>query len=318
MAQSRAEPRSAHVPLRGAAVPQALRRTLRAMRREWSAYLFLAPGLLLFSVFTLFALGFALYLTFHQWSIIEPDKAFVGLQNYRDMATDTDFRNSVLNTAYFTGGSVPFTMLIGLALALLLNQPLPGRGLLRTMYFLPAVTPFVVLSIIWKWLYNGDFGLFNYYLLKAHVIDKPLLFLSDKHLAMPSVILMTVWSGVGFSMIVYLAGLQGIPAELYDAAKVDGAGALARLRYITIPLLAPTTLFLLVMGIIGSFQVFTQIFVMTSGGPVDRTTTVVYYIYQAAFQNYEMGYASTLAFGLFAMLFVFTVIQLSLYRREDS
>jgi len=288
------------------------------MRKEWSAYLFLAPGLLLFSVFTVFALGFAFYLTFHQWSIIEPDKPFIGLDNYRDMLADKDFRKSVVNTAYFTGASVPLTMLIGLGLALLLNQPLRGRWVLRTFYFLPVVTPFVVVAIIWKWLYNGDFGLFNYYLLKSHLIDQPLLWLSDKDLAMPAVVLMSVWSGVGFSMIVYLAGLQGIPAELHEAARVDGAGPLQRLRHVTIPMLAPTTLFLLVMGIIGSFQVFTQIFVMTSGGPVKRTTTMVYYIYESAFKFYEMGYASTLAFGLFALLFVFTLIQLRLYRRSDS
>jgi len=288
------------------------------MRKEWSAYLFLAPGLLLFSVFTVFALGFAFYLTFHQWSIIEPDKPFIGLDNYRDMLADKDFRKSVVNTAYFTGASVPLTMLIGLGLALLLNQPLRGRWVLRTFYFLPVVTPFVVVAIIWKWLYNGDFGLFNYYLLKSHLIDQPLLWLSDKDLAMPAVVLMSVWSGVGFSMIVYLAGLQGIPAELHEAARVDGAGPLQRLRHVTIPMLAPTTLFLLVMGIIGSFQVFTQIFVMTSGGPVKRTTTMVYYIYESAFKFYEMGYASTLAFGLFALLFVFTLIQLRLYRRSNS
>jgi multiple sugar transport system permease protein len=295
-----------------------VRHTLRRMRKEWSAYLFLAPGLLLFSVFTVFALGFAFYLTFHEWSIIEPDKPFIGLDNYRDMLADKDFRKSVVNTAYFTGASVPLTMLIGLGLALLLNQPLRGRWVLRTFYFLPVVTPFVVVAIIWKWLYNGDFGLFNYYLLKSHLIDQPLLWLSDKQLAMPAVVLMSVWSGVGFSMIVYLAGLQGIPAELHEAARVDGAGPLQRLRHVTIPMLAPTTLFLLVMGIIGSFQVFTQIFVMTSGGPVKRTTTMVYYIYESAFKFYEMGYASTLAFGLFALLFVFTLIQLRLYRRSNS
>jgi multiple sugar transport system permease protein len=135
---------------------------------------------------------------------------------------------------------------------------------------------------------------------------------------MPAVVLMSVWAGVGFSMVVYLAGLQAIPEELYEAARVDGAGAWARLRHITIPMLAPTTLFLLVMGIIGSFQVFTQIFVMTSGGPVQRTTTIVYYIYEAAFKFYEMGYASTLAFFLFAMLLVFTVFQLHLYRKADA
>jgi multiple sugar transport system permease protein len=287
-------------------------------RREWTAYLFLAPGLIIFSIFTVFALLFAFYLTFHEWSIIEPDKPFVGLDNYKDMVDDEDFRRSVINTVYFTGGSVPLGMATGLGIALLLNQSLRGRGFLRTMYYLPVVTPFVVTAIIWKWLYNGDFGLFNYYLLKTHLIHDPLLWLSDKNLAMPAVILMTVWTSVGFSMVVYLAGLQSIPEELYEAARVDGAGPFARLRHITVPMLAPTTLFLLVIGIIGSFQVFTQIFIMTNGGPVNRTTTMVYYIYESAFKFYEMGYASTLAFALFLMLLVFTALQLRLYRRSEA
>ncbi|NED99433.1 carbohydrate ABC transporter permease [Phytoactinopolyspora halotolerans] len=285
------------------------------MLRNWNAYLFLAPGLLLFSVFTLFAMGFALYLTFHEWSIIQPEQPFVGLDNYRELMSDERFRRSVYNTVYFTGASVPLTMLVGLAVALLLNQPLRGRGLLRVMYFLPVVTPFVVVAIIWKWLYNGDFGLFNYYLLKTNLIDEPLLWLADKNLAMPSIILMSVWAGVGFSMVVYLAALQAVPEELYDAAKVDGGGAWVRLRHVTIPMLRPATLFLMVMGIIGSFQIFTQIFIMTQGGPVDRTTTMMFYIYEAAFKFYRMGYASTLAYALFAMLFIFTLIQLRLYRR---
>jgi multiple sugar transport system permease protein len=294
-----------------------LRHTLRRARREWSAYVFLAPGLILFSIFTVFALGFAFYLTFHEWSIIEPDKPFVGLDNYKAMIEDERFRRSIINTLYFTGASVPLGMIVGLAIALLLNQPLRGRGILRTLYFLPVVTPFVVVAIIWKWLYNGDFGLFNFYLLKTGLIDEPLAWLADKQLAMPSIVLMTVWTSVGFSMVVYLAGLQAIPEELYEAARVDGAGAWARLRHITIPLLAPTTVFLAVMGIIGSFQVFTQIFVMTSGGPVDKTTTMVFFIYESAFKFYEMGYASTLAFVLFLMLLAFTALQLRLYRRAD-
>jgi len=195
---------------------------------------------------------------------------------------------------------------------------LRGRGILRTMYFLPVVTPLVVTAIVWKWLYNGDFGLFNYYLLKTHLIHDPLLWLSDKNLAMPAVILMSIWTGVGFNMVVYLAGLQSIPEELYEAAKIDGAGAFNRFRYVTLPMLAPTTLFLMVIGIIFSFQVFTQIFIMTNGGPVDRTTTVVYYIYTTAFRFFEMGYASTVAWALFALLFVFTLIQLRLYRRGEQ
>jgi multiple sugar transport system permease protein len=298
--------------------PRGPRHTLSRARREWTAYLFLAPGLILFSVFTVFALGFAFYLTFHEWSIIEPDKPFVGLDNYKDMIDDERFRRSVINTLYFTGASVPLGMIVGLGIALLLNQPLRGRGILRTLYFLPVVTPFVVVAIIWKWLYNGDFGLFNYYLLKTNLIHEPLAWLADKQLAMPAVVLMTVWTSVGFSMVIYLAGLQAIPEELYEAARVDGAGPWARLRHITLPLLAPTTLFLLVIGIIGSFQVFTQIFVMTSGGPVERTTTMVFFIYESAFKFYEMGYASTLAFTLFLMLLAFTALQLRLYRRADA
>ena len=295
-----------------------LAKLLWRMRRSWTAYLFLSPGLLLFSIFTVFALAFSFYLTFHEWNIIEPDKPFVGLQNYRDMVADERFRRSVINTVYFTSATVPLTMLIGLAVALLLNRPIRARGLFRTMYFLPVVTPFVVVSIIWKWLYNADFGLFNYYLLKAHLIDQPLGWLSDQELAMPAVILMSVWSGVGFSMVVYLAGLQSVPAELYEAAEVDGANSFAKLRYITIPMLRPTTLFLLVMGVIGSFQIFTQIFIMTNGGPVDRTTTMVFYIYQSAFKFYEMGYASTLAYALTLMLLGFTAFQVHMYRKAEQ
>jgi multiple sugar transport system permease protein len=294
-----------------------VRKTARLMWRERSAYAFLAPGLIVFSLFTVFALGFAFYLTFREWNILEPEKPFIGLQNYRDMIGDEDFRQSVINTFYFTGASVPVGMAIGLGVALLLNQPLWGRTVLRTLFFLPVVTPFVVAAIVWKWLYNGDFGPINYYMLKAHLISGPLLWLSDRDLAMPAVVLMSVWTSVGFSMVVYLAALQGVPAELYESARIDGAGAWARFRYVTLPMLAPSTLFLMVIGIIGSFQVFTQIYIMTSGGPVNRTSTMVYYIYESAFKFYEMGYASTLAYALFVLLLVFTVIQLRLYRRTD-
>jgi multiple sugar transport system permease protein len=301
-----------------ARVPSGLRHSARQARRSWDAYLFLAPGFIVFTVFTLFALAFVVYLTFHEWSIIQPEKPFVGLQNYQDMIEDERFRRSVINTFYFTGASVPLGMIVGLSIALLLNQPLRGRWVFRTAYYLPAITPFVVSAIVWKWLYNGDYGLFNYYLLKANLIHEPLAWLSDKQLAMPSVVLMSVWTGVGFSMVVYLAGLQSIPEELYEASKVDGAGPWARFRHITLPGLLPSTVFLAVIQIIFSFQVFTQIFVMTRGGPVDRTTTVLFYVYEAAFQYFEMGYASTIAFALFLLLILFTGLQLRLYRRQSA
>jgi multiple sugar transport system permease protein len=300
------------------AAPKGLRHGARRVRRNWDAYVFLAPGFIIFTVFTLFALVFVVYLTFHEWSIIEPEKPFVGLQNYRDLIEDERFRRSVINTFYFTGASVPLAMICGLAIALLLNQPLRGRWVFRTAYYLPAITPFVVSAIVWKWLYNGDYGLFNYYLLKTNLIHEPLAWLSDQQLAMPAVILMTVWTGVGFSMVVYLAGLQSIPEELYEAAKVDGAGAWARFRHITLPGLLPSTVFLLVIQIIFNMQIFTQIFVMTRGGPIDRTTTVLFYVYEAAFQFYEMGYASTIAFALFLMLLVFTGLQLRMYRKAAA
>jgi multiple sugar transport system permease protein len=308
---------TAATPIEAPRPPKGIRHTARRMRREWSAYVFLAPGVFVFSIFSLFALAFIFYLTFHEWQIIAPEKPFVGLQNYRDLLHDERFRQSVFNTVYYTGAMVPLQMLVGLGIALLLNTGLRGRTLLRTMYYLPCVTPFVVSAIVWKWFYNGDFGIFNFYLLKTGLIDKPLGFLSDENLAMPSVILMSVWSQVGFAMIVYLAGLQAIPEELYEAARVDGAGPIARLRHITIPMLRPTTVFLAVIGIIFAMQQFVQLFVMTRGGPVHRTTTMLFYIYESAFNFYEMGYAATLAFALFLLLLVFTVFQLRIYRRQD-
>jgi multiple sugar transport system permease protein len=288
------------------------------MRRSWRAYVFISPGLIIFSIFTIFALLFAFYLTFHEWNLINVDKPFVGLDNWSRMLEDERFHRSIINTFYFTGASVPLGIAFGFFLAILLNQGIRMKGLFRTLFFLPQVTPFVVVAIIWKWLYNGDFGLINYYLTQAGIIREPLLWLADQNLAMPSVIIMSVWSGVGFSMVIYLAGLQGIPEELHEAAKIDGAGSWQRLWHVTLPQLAPTTLFLLVMGIIGSLQIFTQIFIMTKGGPVERTTTMVYFIYQAAFKFYEMGYASTLAFVLFGITLIFTFIQLRLYRKADA
>jgi len=296
--------------------PGKARRTLREMRKQWSAYLFLAPVLVSFAIFTVFAVGYAFYLSFHQWNILEPAKPYVGLDNYARLFDDARFGQSIVNTAYYTAASVPLTMGIGLAIALLLNNQIRARGLFRTLFYLPVITPLVIAAIIWKWVYNGEYGLLNYYLLRIGLIDEPLLWLSDKNLAMPAVILTSVWKGVGFAMVVYLAGLQAIPEEYYDAAKIDGAGGWRRLKDITVPLLSTTTLFLGVISVLGSFQVFTQIFVMTNGGPLRRTTTIVYHIYETAFRNFDMGYASAMAFALFAMMFVFTLFQMRFMSRE--
>jgi len=285
-----------------------VRETLRQMRNNWSAYLFIAPGLIHFSIFTLFAVGFAFYISFHEWNIIKPDKPFVGLENYRQLFDDPRFIRAVTNTFTFMLG-VPLNLATGLAVALLLNTKVRGQAIYRTLFYIPVVTPLVVSSIIWKWVYQGDYGLLNYYLLQLGLIDHKIVWLADPDLALPALIIMMIWGGTGATMVIYLAGLQSIPEEMYDAAKVDGANSLQRLLYITIPLLRPTTFFLTITGIIGTFQIFTEVYIMTNGGPLNRTTTIGYYLYINAFRELEMGYATAMAFVLFAMIFVFTLIQ---------
>ena len=292
-----------------------LRQRWRSLRKNWTAYLFLAPGLLHFTVFTLFAVSFAFYLSFHQWNILEPDRPFVGLDNYIRLFSDKKFHQSVTNTFLFMLG-IPLTMALGLGIALLLNIKVRGQSIYRTLFYLPVITPLVVSSIIWKWIYQGDYGLLNYYLLRVGLIKEKLLWLSDPDLALPALILMGVWAGAGGHMIIYLAGLQAIPEELYDSAKVDGANSLQRLFFVTIPLLAPTSFFLFVTSVIATFQIFTQIYIMTSGGPLNRTTTIGYYLYEKAFRHLDMGYATAMAFALFAMVFVFTLLQMKFTRGD--
>lgn len=290
------------------------RETLRQVRRNWSAYLFLTPGLIHFAIFTLFALGFAFYISFQKWNIVQP-ATFVGLENYLRLFRDARFHRAVGNTLLFMIG-VPLNLASGLAVALLLNTKVRGQAIFRTMFYIPVVTPLVVSSIIWKWVYQGDYGLLNYYLLKLGIIQEKIVWLANPDLALPALIIMGIWGGTGSTMVIYLAGLQSIPEEMYDSAKVDGANAFQRLIYVTIPLLAPTTFFLFVTSVIGTFQIFTQVYIMTNGGPLNRTTTIGYYLYEKAFRQLDMGYATAMAFALFAMIFVFTVLQMKFTRGD--
>jgi multiple sugar transport system permease protein len=291
------------------------RETIRQARKNWTAYLFLAPGLVHFLIFTLFAVSFAFYISFHKWNIIQPAKPFVGFDNYVRLFHDPRFLRAVINTLTFMIG-VPLNLMAGLGVALLLNTKVRGQGLFRTLYYIPVVTPLVVSSIIWKWVYQGDYGLLNYYLLKFHLIHEKIVWLADPNLALPALIIMGIWGGTGGTMVIYLAGLQSIPEEMYDAAKVDGANSWQRLLYITIPLLKPTTFFLTITGVIGTFQIFTEVYIMTNGGPLNRTTTIGFYLYDKAFRQLDMGYATAMAFVLFAMIFVFTLLQWK-YTRGD-
>ena len=290
--------------------------TFKQMRKQWSAYLSLSPWFILFSIFTLFSVSFSFYISFREWNILEPAKPFVGLENYIHLFKDEKFFQSLWNTILFTGFGVPLGMASGLLIALLLNTKVRGQGLFRTFYYIPVITPLVVSSVIWKWIYQGDYGLLNYYLLRLGIIKEKLLWLADPDLAMPALIIMGVWMGTGGIMVMYLAGLQSIPEELYDAAKVDGANGFQRMLFVTVPLLSPTTFYVLITSIIGSFQAFAHIYIMTNGGPLGRTTVVGYYVYQKGFRHFEMGYASAMAYILFALIFIFTIIQMKFIKGD--
>jgi multiple sugar transport system permease protein len=299
------------MPRRGA-----VRRTARRMRREWSAYVFLMPGFVIFSVFTVFGVIFSLIISFHQWDLLSPAQPYVGTRNYQQLLHDPNFRQSVVNTIYYVFASIPLTLAAGLGAALLLNQRIRGRAFFRAVFYLPVITPLVISAIVWKFIYNGDYGLLNYYLEKLHLISQPVEWLGNPSLAMPSLIVFTVWQSFGFAMVVYLAGLQSIPREVVEAIEVDGAGAFQRFRYVIFPMLGPTTFFLVVVMVIQSFQAFTQIAIMTGGGPLGSTTTIVYYMYQQAFQFFHMGYASAVTWALFVLVLIFTVAQVRIYARR--
>ena len=278
-----------------------------------AAGLFLLPNLIGFLIFTAIPVGAAFVLAFYDYDLLL-GASWAGLQNFREMfTTDEVFRAALFNTVYFTAVSVPLSVVLGLVTAMLVNQALRGIVIFRSIFLLPYVTVTVALSLVWKWIYLPDIGLINS-VLGVFGIDGP-PWLTSGTWAMPALILMSVWKGFGYNMVIFLAGLQGIPDHLYDAAKVDGATAWRRFLNVTLPLLSPTTFFVVVISVISSFQVFDQALIMTNGGPGTATTTLVLYIYQKGFQSFEMGYAAAVALVLFAAIFVFTVIQFMFQRR---
>jgi len=256
----------------------------------------------------------ALYLSLTRWSMIGPPPRFVGASNYLRLLDDPQFAIAVGNTLYYTAGSVPTGIALGLALALLMNQPLPARGLLRSAYFFPTVTSTVAVSLVWLYMFDVHLGVVNYLL--GLIGLPPQRWLHDPITAMPAVILYGLWHGVGYTMMIFLAGLQAIPADLYEAAMVDGADRAASFRHITLPLLRPVTLFVLITSVIGSFKVFDAVYVMTRGGPGYATMPMVQYVYMTAFEAFEMGYASAMAIVLFAIVLVLTLVQLRAFSAE--
>jgi multiple sugar transport system permease protein len=297
----------------GPAPPALRRRAGPRLRQEarWAA-LFLAPDMLGVLAFTAFPIAAAVVLSFLDWNLIT-SASYVGFDNFRELLKDEVFWQTMGHTVYFTVGTVPTSMALGLALALALNRPLRGVTFLRTAYFIPVIVPLISVAMVWRWLYDRDFGLINYFL---NLGGLPIIgWLTDSTWAMPAVIIMSIWKGLGYNLVIYLAGLQSIPRRLYEAAEMDGASAWQRFWRITFPLLTPTTFFVLVVSIINSFQVFGQVYVMTRGGPGNATNTIVYYIYHVGFELFRMGYASALAWTLFMVVFVLTLLQVRMQRR---
>lgn len=283
-----------------------------AGREALWAYLFLVPNVLLFLTFTLFPILAGLAISFTRWDLLQPWQ-FIGLGNYARLTEDPDFGKTLGNTFYFTFGVIPPQTVLALLIAVGLNQRLRGLSFYRTAFFVPVVTSEIAVAMVWQWLYQPEYGVINSMLQLVGIQGPKWLF--SEEWAMPSVIAVSVWKNVGYSIVIFLAALQGVSEDLYEAAKIDGAGAIARFFNITIPMITPSIFFVVVMSVIGSFQVFGLIYVLTQGGPAKATTVLVYYLYQNGFQWFAMGYAAALAYVLFALVLIMTLIQWALRRR---
>jgi ABC-type sugar transport system permease subunit len=287
---------------RAAARPRALRETLAA----WG---FLAPATLHLALFSFGPILFAVYLSLHRWSPIEPFKPYVGLRNFAALARDPLVWLSLRNTLLYTL-HVPVAMAIALGVALVLQHRSRVARVARTVFFLPYVSSVVAVALVWQWMYHPDFGVLNY--LGSLVGMPPVDWLGDPRIALIAVMIVSIWIQVGYQMVVFLAGLQAIPREYLDAARVDGATAWQRFWRVTFPLLKPVTLFVAVTGVITSFQVFTLVYVLTDGGPLHATDLIVYHIYQMAWEFLQFGGASALSLVLFGLLFGATWLQFRL------
>ncbi|CAM4492530.1 multiple sugar transport system permease protein [Paenibacillus endophyticus] len=288
--------------------------TARANRRNnWYGYLFISPMMLGFLCFLAGPIIYAFALSFTDYSLLHP-ASFVGLDNYVQLVgKDPLFWKTVGNTLYFSAGLIPLNLILALSLALLLNQKLPGTGLFRTAIFTPVVTSIVVWAIVWKYVFATDAGLLNQ-ILGYFGMQGP-AWLYDTALVMPVVIVVSVLKKVGMNMVIFLAALQDVPKMYYEAATIDGASKWRQFQSITLPMIAPSIFLTLIITLIGSLKVFSQIIVMTEGGPGTSTYVLVYYIYQLAYKVFDIGYASAVAFVLFFLVLVLTLVQWKFRKR---
>ena len=276
-------------------------------REALVAYVFLAPFIIFFCVFVLRAIFTAVNMSFYDWAILKKVHPYVGLANYKELFSDYVWWIAVKNTIIFTIMTVAGTTIVALLAAVAVTQPVKGAGFFRVLLYMPQLLSVGVVGLTWVWLLSTQFGVINYGL--SFLGIHPINWLGDENIVIPALSLTTIWWGFGFPMLIFIAGLQGIPEHLYEAAKIDGASGRQSFFYITLPLLRPTLLFVTVTGVIAHFQVFGQPFIMTSGGPGYASYTVIIYLYQIAWTSFRMGYGSAVAVALAIIMAAFTVIQ---------
>lgn len=286
----------------------------RTRRQEaFMGWLFILPVVVGLLVFQIYPTLFSLYISMTRWNMLQTPK-WLGLANFIDLfTTDRVFPKSLGNTATYALGTVIPGLALAIFFAMLLNQNIRGRFIYRAVYFIPVVAPVVSIAMLWSWIYHPTFGLLNF-ALGAVGIDGP-SWLGSSTWALRSVIIMAIWQGLGYDIIIFLSGLQSISTEYYEAASIDGANALQKFFYITFPLLSPVTFFALVMSVISAFQVFAAPYVMTKGGPANSTLTVVMYLYNRAFRDHHMGEASAIAYTLFAIVILLTLINFAMQKK---
>jgi multiple sugar transport system permease protein len=295
-------------------------RKLAKSLSKWTSYFFVIPSLLFIGLFMLFPIAYNLIISFQNVTIMNlaGEREFVGLLNYINIFKDLNFTVSMKNSFLFTAACLLFQFMIGFAFALFYNQKFPGRDLMRSLMLLAWMLPIVITATLFKWMLSNDYGIINYVLLSIGIIDQPIHWLTEVDTSLIGTVIGNVWVGIPFNMIILLSALQSLPEDLYEAAKIDGANRVQRFFHITIPLLKPTILILLMLGIVYTFKVFDLIFIMTAGGPVNSSTVLPLYAYQLAFQQFEFSMGAAVATVMFVILSVFASIYLWMIRKEEQ
>lgn len=291
----------------------------RGRRRAGVAWLFLLPGVALFAVFVLGPMIYSFRISLYDWNLVTPDRSeWLGFANYARALGDPTFQRAVVNTIAYTAVTVPAQMILGTALAVLLNKAIRGRAVYRVLYYLPVVTPWVIVALLFKFLFVGQGGFVNHILRNVlGVVDHDILWLADPLLIFAPIMALGIWKGLGWTAVIVLAGLQIIPAELEDAAKVDGAGPWQRFRFVTLPLLRPTLVFLFVVLVVGGLNAYVSNLLITDGGqPFGQTHFVLTLMYQETFTRLDFGYGAAISYLLTALVFMISVVQLRLLRRR--